>query len=210
MGHLPSCHRSRNRSSKASIRGQTLGEQDGNRRFRLLNGPVDCAAGHFHGPVTGTRAEDHGVNAWVWKTSPGTRTFISSAAASGSTGLWGRFGPGGDGHPATSARRSTTLRTRSSGPTAAKIAHLTLGSTDADGYRGGYVTIRRSIAPWSRRPSKGRSSSCQCRIVANPLGYPLTAGGDRSKCSPRTDTDTGPLPAGQALGVGHQWCNQIR
>ena len=57
-------------SSKASIRGQTLGEQDGNRRFRLLNGPVDRAAGLFHGPVTGTRAEHHARQCmalhWGW------------------------------------------------------------------------------------------------------------------------------------------------
>ena len=52
-----------------------IGGADGNRRFRLLNGPIDCAAGHFHGPVTGTRAEHHGANAPVWKTSPGIRTF---------------------------------------------------------------------------------------------------------------------------------------
>jgi hypothetical protein len=51
-------------SSEASIRSQTLWEQDGNRRFRLLHSPVDCAAGIFHGPVTGTRAEHHGGSAW--------------------------------------------------------------------------------------------------------------------------------------------------
>jgi hypothetical protein len=36
---------------------ETLGEQDGHCRFRLLDGPVDGAAGLFHGPVTGARAE---------------------------------------------------------------------------------------------------------------------------------------------------------
>ena len=65
------------------------GSKHGNRRFRLLNGRVDCAAGHFHGPVTGTRAEHPGVNASVWKMSPGNRTFNSSTAASGSAGLSG-------------------------------------------------------------------------------------------------------------------------
>ena len=50
--------------SKASVRGQTRGEQGGNRRFRLLNSPVDCAAGLFHGPVAGTRAEHHRGSAW--------------------------------------------------------------------------------------------------------------------------------------------------
>ena len=65
------------------------GSKHGNRRFRLLNGRVDCAAGHFHGPVTGTRAEHHGVNASVWKMSPGNRTFNSHTAASGSAGLSG-------------------------------------------------------------------------------------------------------------------------
>jgi hypothetical protein len=38
-------------SSKVSIRSQPLGEQDGNRRFRLLNGPVDRPVGLSRGPV---------------------------------------------------------------------------------------------------------------------------------------------------------------
>ena len=48
-------------SSKASIRSQTLGEQDGNRRFRRLNFPVDRPAGLFLDAITGTRAKHHVV-----------------------------------------------------------------------------------------------------------------------------------------------------
>jgi hypothetical protein len=48
-------------SSKASIRSQTLGEQDGNRRFRLLNCPVDRPAGLFRDAITGTRPKRHAV-----------------------------------------------------------------------------------------------------------------------------------------------------
>ena len=70
------------------------GGPDGNRRFRLLNGLIDCAARHFHGSVIGTRAEHHGVNASVWKTSPGNAWPVSTEHRGW---MWPHRGPPGGG-----------------------------------------------------------------------------------------------------------------